>query len=403
MLLTTLCTGEEVHRYKKSIVLFLNGPRKVLSTAPHNGGYREDLTVVFNNDGTVGAGMAATLMAPTYQEHVALLAEQLGLDPAKAAGITTAAQMENVSIVSASYNELTVTAIVTGGVEVNGGRAGDPATWDEILDQAIENPAHGTINIILHINVDLTEGALARALVTCTEAKSVALPELAAPSRYSMGLATGSGTDGTIIVACADSAIQLMNSGKHCKLGELIGVTVKQAVTEALALQTGMTPERQHHVIQRLERFGITEDYLYECYRSQGFNSLDRAHFAERVALLFKEFGLVVPISLVAHLLDQMAWGLISPDEAVSAAAVLLQDMGMPTVPKTGADALHRILSAVSDGLLEVIEAGEPLPQIDVDRQGAGTATVLPSAAAGEEDSGAAPMPQLSSDEDSND
>ena len=45
----------------------------------------------------------------------------------------------------------------------------------------------GTINILLFFNVDLSRGALARALVTCTEAQTAALQELLAPSRYFHG------------------------------------------------------------------------------------------------------------------------------------------------------------------------------------------------------------------------
>ena len=95
MKIAELETGEAVHRYKKSIVVSFTGKRRVLSTAPHNGGYRENLTAVFNHDCTVGAGMACTLKAPTYAEHMELIAKEIGLDSDTAAGISTAAQMEN--------------------------------------------------------------------------------------------------------------------------------------------------------------------------------------------------------------------------------------------------------------------------------------------------------------------
>ncbi|MCL1879942.1 MAG: adenosylcobinamide amidohydrolase [Actinomycetia bacterium] len=361
MLLSRLCTGEEVHFYKKSIVLFFNGQRKVLSTGPQNGGLRENLTAVFNNDGTNGAGMAADLIAPTYQEHVILLARRLGLDPDTASGITTAAQMENVAIKSKSYKDLTVTAIVTGGVEVNGGRAGDPAAWDEFSEEALVQPGHGTINIILHINMDLSEGALVRSLVTCTEAKTAALQELMAPSRYSMGLATGSGTDGTIIVANADSPVRLENAGKHVKLGELIGITVKEALKEALFLQTGLSAELQHSVLRRLGRFGITDDLLFERYAEQAAASLNKAWFEERLEARLSQGTVLTQMSLIAHLLDQMFWGLISPSEAMAAADVQLAALGMGVVGGTGAEdttaALHQILAAVVKGLVAMITA----------------------------------------------
>lgn len=332
MLLAELRTGDEVHRYKKAIVIGFTGRRRVLSTAPHNGGYRENLTAVFNQDGTVGAGIACTLRAPSYAEHMALVAKEIGLDPETSCGISTAAQMENVSVKSETYREVIVTAIVTGGIETNGGRVGDPAEWHEIGGSSVHTMKLGTINIMLHFNVDLTEGAIARALVTCTEAKTAAIQELIAPSRYSTGLATGSGTDGTILIANRDSEICLTNAGKHAKLGELIGKAVIPAVKEALFLQSGLCPKLQHHIIRRMDRFGITEDLLWEgCQpdsHSQG--PFDRARFSEKLDQLATQRKMVTITSLYAHLLDQMNWKMITAGEAYESGVELLHLMGMP-------------------------------------------------------------------------
>lgn len=332
MLLAELRTGDEVHRYKKAIVIGFTGRRRVLSTAPHNGGYRENLTAVFNQDGTVGAGIACTLRAPSYAEHMALVAKEIGLDPETSCGISTAAQMENVSVKSETYREVTVTAIVTGGIETNGGRVGDPAEWHEIGGSSVHTMKLGTINIMLHFNVDLSEGAIARALVTCTEAKTAAIQELIAPSRYSTGLATGSGTDGTILIANRDSEICLTNAGKHAKLGELIGKAVIPAVKEALFLQSGLCPKLQHHIIRRMDRFGITEDLLWEgCQRdSHSQGPFDRARFSEKLDQLATQGKMVTITSLYAHLLDQMNWKMITAGEAYESGVELLHLMEMP-------------------------------------------------------------------------
>jgi len=149
--------------------------------------------------------------APTYEEHMVLIAQELGIEPKKTTVISTAASMDNTSIKVASYNGLDVTAIVTAGIETNSGRVGDPASYDE-REKKVDHK-EGTINILLEINANLTEVAVTRTLVTCTEAKTAALQELMADSRYSTGLATGSGTDGTIIVSNADSEIYLTNAG----------------------------------------------------------------------------------------------------------------------------------------------------------------------------------------------
>jgi len=360
MLLETLSTGEEVHFYRKSIVINFNGNRKVLSTSADNGGYREDIKAVYNHDGTIGAGIATTLRAPTHAEHMALIASEIGLDPTTTVGISTAAQMENVSIKSESHQEIIVTAIVTGGVETNGGRVGDPASWDELerIKSAAQANVGGTINIIVHINVDLSPGALARTLVTCTEAKTAALQELIAPSRYSMGLATGSGTDSTIIVANADSDITLTNAGKHSKFGEIIGKAVKAAVKEALFKQSNLSPDSQHNVLKRVSRFGINSDKIWERYVENG-GKAPRAKFEEFSEPMLIDGPLVTYISLYCHILDQLMWDLISVNDAIIATTELmrLMDMSLPEfepISQLGSG-IHILVGYLETGLCELI------------------------------------------------
>lgn len=136
MKLYTVSTGDIAYRYEKSIVLFFKGARKVLSTSVFNGGYHENFQAVFNHDGKVGSGMPCEMLADTYTEHMQILAKRIGLDPDMVTGMGTAADMENVAIESLKYKELTVTAIVTGGIETNGGRVGDPADYYKPIREA---------------------------------------------------------------------------------------------------------------------------------------------------------------------------------------------------------------------------------------------------------------------------
>ncbi|WP_434131958.1 adenosylcobinamide amidohydrolase [Sporomusa sphaeroides] len=323
MRLYTLATGDQVYRYYKSIVIPFEGPRKVASTAIVNGGYREDLTAVFNNDVNPGAGMACTMRAPTYQEHMRIITEEIGLDPLTTAGMGTAASMENVAIKTECYENLTVTAIVTGGVEVNGGRVGDPADYFQPLAKSmVEKP--GTINIILVIDADLPPGMLNRAMVTCTEAKTAALQELMAGSNYSTGLATGSGTDQTIVIANPVSPLYLESAGKHSKLGELIGRTVLPAVKEALYKQTGLSPSRQHSMLARFKRYGIKEESLWQAYAAANEKPVMKAKFLAALCQLDGDNQLVTYAALYVHLLDQLSWQLLSGEEVCQAANELL-------------------------------------------------------------------------------
>ncbi|MDR1701176.1 MAG: adenosylcobinamide amidohydrolase [Sporomusaceae bacterium] len=321
MKLLQLSTGDNVYRYEKSVVIFFEGKRKVLSTSVYNGGYREDITTVFNHDGTRGAGMASVMLAPTYDEHMRIIAKSIGLDPDTVTGMGTAANMNNVAVKSMTYQDLTVTAIVTGGIEVNGGRVGDPADYYKPLPK---EEKLGTINIFLIIDADLPPGVLARALVTCTEAKSAAIQELIAGSNYSNGLATGSGTDQTIVIANAESPLYFEGAGKHSKLGELIGKTVIQAVKEALHKQNGLNPTSQHDVLARLKRFGIKSENIWQKYCQAEENPVIKPKFLDVLEELKREAEIVTYASLYIHLYDQYLWQLLGEKEIISAGNKIL-------------------------------------------------------------------------------
>lgn len=319
MKLCTLSTGDAVHRYYQTIVLMFNKPRKILSTSLLNGGYHENLTAVFNHY-TDNNGVMTSIS--DYIGYMREIAREAGLDPATVSGMGTAASMDNVAMHSESYQNLTVTAIATGGVEVNGGRVGDPAEHFQPADKDVLSKP-GTINIMLVIDADVPPGILARALVTCTEAKTAALQELMAGSNYSNGLATGSGTDQTIVVANPDSPLYLLSAGKHSKLGELIGITVKKAVKEALLRQTGLSPAMQHSALRRMKRFGAAEEILWQqyvtYYAAYYEGTISKPDFMDALYRIDTNPLLVTYTSLYAHLLDQLNWGLLSPEEVLEA------------------------------------------------------------------------------------
>uniref|UniRef100_UPI00257F36A7 adenosylcobinamide amidohydrolase n=1 Tax=Methanobacterium sp. TaxID=2164 RepID=UPI00257F36A7 len=190
-------TGEKVWRYSKSIVIQLPDKRNVLTASWINGGYREDIQSLFNHQ--LNQEEIDYLEEGSVPGFMQNLAENLGLDPERTSGFLTVADMDNVAIVTERFREIEVTSIVTAGIEVNGGRAGDHASYYE-LNGNYEFRV-GTINTILLINSHLSQSTLLRAVMTAVEAKTVALQELMAPSQYSDGVATGSGTDNIAVVS----------------------------------------------------------------------------------------------------------------------------------------------------------------------------------------------------------
>src|SRR5262249_57263683 len=119
----------------------------------------------------------------------------------------TAANMNYAATSSEADGGLTVTAVVTAGVEGNATAAGEPATWRETESGIQKVPAYaGTINTMLIVDRPLTPAALARVAVTMTEGKSAALQRLAVPSKLHIDLATGTRTDQYCIAAPSGGA-----------------------------------------------------------------------------------------------------------------------------------------------------------------------------------------------------
>lgn len=305
--------GDPLYHLKESMIVRFAGRRGVVSTCNLNGGYREDLRYAFNNscgrDPDVIAKRSVGMRGKTLTEHYAALAEELGLPLNKTTGMGTAALIENTATSSRQYHGVTVMAVATAGIDVNGGRAGEPAAYNEFTQTDLIKP--GTINVFLFIDASLDAGTLTRALVTATEAKTAALQELMANSMYSEDLATGSGTDSLIAICNKESEIVLQNSGKHVLLGEMIGQSVKEAITEALSRQTKMTPTRQASIEWQTKRYGITREAIVsECLRL--YPHLKKEVVEAGIGGIDRDNRLVAAVAAIAHLCDQNRWQIIS-------------------------------------------------------------------------------------------
>ncbi|MCW4017811.1 MAG: adenosylcobinamide amidohydrolase [Candidatus Bathyarchaeota archaeon] len=166
------------------------------------------------------------------------LAATLGLPRRNVAFLSTAVSMNDLVVVEQSRQQLRVCCFVTAGAKNNALRTGvDEASWVE-RNGAFENML-GTINIIILTNCVLTAGAMVKAVITATEAKTAALQDLNVPSTYTpLNQATGTGTDNVIIVSGAP-AKSFPSKNVHPTISGLIGSSTKTAVAEALKKHDG--------------------------------------------------------------------------------------------------------------------------------------------------------------------
>lgn len=308
----------ELHRDDKFVSLRFARPFRVLSTCPAQGGLADGLDLIFNHqcceaaDHHMDALMTVHRHAATYQ---AVVMDLYGQGQARGAGLATAANMRNLAVAEERHRQLAVVAIATGGVEGNAARAGDPAQYYEYDGRfeprgTIGPDTHGTINLIIAINTPLAEGALVRALMTATEAKTATLQELGVPSRQSCAIATGTGTDQLAVAAPADGAVPLTNAGHHAVLGELIGKATMRALRETLARQNLLTPARQCSCRHLLERFGLLGEQFIDQVAAHLPMALATLARANSQALERDPLVVAAAAGLI-HAHDLMRWGIL--------------------------------------------------------------------------------------------
>ncbi|SFM44707.1 adenosylcobinamide amidohydrolase [Thermodesulforhabdus norvegica] len=314
--------------HHKTLLIRFKEPLDIISTLE---GPRRGIQIVGNNFSPPPCwNINHDLGFDAVKKHIF---EVLELDPGKASLLYTGADMDNLSVQKASSGSLLVYALATAGVRGNALRTSrDEGSYEE----------PGTINVIIMTNRRLSPGAMSRAVITATEAKTAALQDLDVrstcnPLRWQ---ATGTGTDEIIVVSGKGPGANL--AGGHTRLGQLIADAVYRAVLDAIRRQNGITPERT--IAERLEERGI-ELYrllslpcgicsetrtnavvmtrLYELLLSKPYTSFMNTAFA--VSDLYEK-GLIKDLSFFKKICEAMAPSMICrecslPEDAFPAAS----------------------------------------------------------------------------------
>lgn len=253
-----------LRRSGRFLVTELLLPHRVLSTSAVNGGQSDGIRYLVNHQSCEASAhherhACMTKLGPEeYHRSVCL---ELGLPSDCVATMGTAADMNYATVIQRGEDDTLVTAVVTAGVQGNAACAGDPTAWRETPAGCSEPVlSAGTINIQLLLDCPVTEGALARAVATMTEAKTAALQQLAVRSRYSTDLATGTTTDQFCVAVPLRAAFPRRYASTGIKLGEYIGASVRDATLEALRWHNGLEPSYTRGIFHALGRYGVKED-----------------------------------------------------------------------------------------------------------------------------------------------
>jgi len=227
----------------QTLVIWSKMPLKILSSALLNGGLVEANGII-NVQVPEGSGSDMNDMHWSGPENFLItVANQLQLPKDKVVGLMTAAKMKNVVALTEKYDNVTITVFVTAGATV-AVTAGEPAASKSSQPQKL-----GTINIIIIVDGNLTEGSMVEAVKTATEAKTVALRELDIRSRFSGDLATGTLTD-SIAIGYTKKGEPIQYAGTFTIIGELIGKCVREGVKTAILKQENIVSDRP--LIERL-------------------------------------------------------------------------------------------------------------------------------------------------------
>jgi adenosylcobinamide amidohydrolase len=336
--LHTLPTAR-VRRRGRHLVVDLLRPHLVVSTSVRNGGFAEHLRHLVNHQSCEGAGHDAQFRFITEQGQESyhdFVCSEIGVPPEMTATMGTAANMNYAAIVSKQDGDVTVAAIVTAGVHTNATCAGDPASWRETREGMVKVSAPppadaavagagaptvaGTINTMLLVSEPVTPAALARVIITMTEGKSAALQRLAVPSRQSSDFATGTGTDQFCVATPREGGPPLTSASPHMKLGEMIGLAVREATMEALRWQNGLEPSYTRGLFHALGRYGLREATIFDDLRDR-LSAEDLELLRRNKESVFYEPLVGAAAHALATVLDRVRHGTL-PESAATDAMV---------------------------------------------------------------------------------
>jgi adenosylcobinamide amidohydrolase len=340
-----------VRRRGRFLVAELKEPHRVLSTSFRNGGESTEARHLLNHQSCEGAGHDTRFRTITergqdgYHDIVCAEAE-LPADTTAVMG--TAANMNYAALAFESDGGVQVVAAVTAGVQTNAVCAGDPAAWRE--GAAGMEKVAGTINTLLLVNRPVTSAALARSVVTMTEAKCAALQRLAVPSCYSSDLATGTGTDQYAVAAPLAGGPPLTSASPHVKLGEMIGLAVRNATMEALRWQNGLEASYTRGLYHALGRYGLREaTFLDEM--AERLDAADHELLRRNAKAVLYEPLVAAAAHALAAVLDRVRHGTlpasIAREASIQQAALLAA--GLAARPDRWAEFRERLHAAGED------------------------------------------------------
>lgn len=187
------------------LIADLGRPRRVLSFAPHNPGFRTARHILMRE-------LRNADLPPGLDAHRWLAAQLDGIGQGDSVCMMTSRALCHYRV----RREGPVCCLATVGLG-NAERVGHR--------RPVPSPGYGTINLAILVEAGLSDAAMIEALTIAAEARTLAV--LTAGIALPAGPATGTGTD---CIALACDAGDMAYAGLHTDLGEALGSAVHDAV-----------------------------------------------------------------------------------------------------------------------------------------------------------------------------
>lgn len=220
-----LKTGGRTDITDSAITVTFDDIRYSLSSGPLNGGFHHTLGVR-NQKLTLHIDTEKDLPGGSASAYLAKEMAHIGVPVDFATALLTSAQMNEYIYYKEEVDDIIIEVIVTAGFDHTAHRAGDGYFYKEQQGEFI---LPGTINMLIFTNKALTDGAMVRALITITEAKSVALAEKNIRAVHSSHVASGTATDGVIFTITPQADV-LTDAGTFSQFGDTLAKAVKTAL-----------------------------------------------------------------------------------------------------------------------------------------------------------------------------
>ena len=179
----------------------------------------------------------------------------------------------------------------------------------------------GMTHVLVVLGCNTPDSGMLRATVTATEAVTSVAQDLLLRSDDGLHQASGSVCQTITVVRNSGSPLMLHGTGKHSKLGELVGRAVRAAVTDSVRANS-LSCHDAADAMTLLGRYGYDSEEMFKLTDCMDLNA-----FAVSLDHVSMGKGTAAAVSAALFIADEMEWGLIPEEDGRTVIAGILKEV----------------------------------------------------------------------------